>query len=408
MEKNKRSVSMVVMATVMLLFLGMVYAWSMFRAEIAKVFPEFTAAELSMNFTITMIGFALGGFFGGKISARYSQSLAVRVAAVMLLAGYMGVSFMGNLPGRQALILMYICYGAVCGLGTGIGYNACLTGVSPWFPERMGLVSGVLLMGFGFGSLLLGLLAQSLSASIGVFNVFRIYAAVIASVLIIGSFFLKKPPAGQGKDSARPSGETDSCTPVQMLARPSFWIYFLWNVIMGAAGMLIINSAATIAVFYGAAAGLGLAVSVFNGGGRPLAGLIMDKLGQFKGMLLINVILIAAGLLLMLTSVSGSILTMCAGMFTVGVCYGGGVTISAKVISDVYGPEHYSVNFSLSNFCSIPAAVIGPYISGLLQDRSDGDYASTFVLLTVMAAVAFVLIFLLRAALGHERKNAAR
>lgn len=384
----------------MLLFLGIIYAWSIFRVEIKALFPEFNAAQLSLNFTITMSGFCLGGFIGGKLSAKKSQSFSVRVSAVMLFAGFMGASYMGGLEGRRALMLMYVCYGAVCGLGTGIGYNACVSGVSPWFPKRMGLVSGILLMGFGFGSLFLGLLARSLSAGLGIFNVFRIYSVVILIVLLTGSFFLKKPEAEKTSDI---SPDRKSYTSMQMLAKTSFWVYFIWNVIMSSSGLLVINSAANISVYYGAAAGLGLVVSVFNGAGRPVTGAIMDKLGQFKGMAVMNGFLIIASLFLIYTAASQNIITMCIGMFVVGMCYGGGITISAKVINDLYGPKHYAVNFSLSNFCMIPASFIGPYISGVLQDRSGGSYTSTFIMLLAMAVFALFVIYLLRLTTRKEK-----
>lgn len=399
MPKPKNSALMIIFGVLMTLFLGVIYAWTMFRVEIAKVFPDFTAAQLSLNFTITMICFCLGGFFGGKLSAKKSQRESVRVSAVMLLAGFMGVSFMGSVPEGAALAVMYICYGAVSGFGVGIGYNACISAVSPWFPEKLGLISGVLLMGFGFGSLLLGLLAQSLSAAIGVFWVFRIYAVAIFAVLFAGSFFIQKPPAAEGNKSG---ADEHSLTPVQMLSRPSFWVYFLWNTIMASAGQLVINSASSIAVFFGAAAGFGLVVSIFNGAGRPLTGAVMDKAGRSRGMLIMNLCLIIAAVMLLCANAAGNLVLIIAGMLIVCVCYGGGVTISAKVISDLYGPEHYAVNFSLSNFCSIPAAFIGPLLSGVLQDRSGGTYGSTFIMLLVLSLVALAAVFVLNLLIKRE------
>lgn len=406
MTTKKAGPAMVIAATVMMLFLGILYAWSIFRVEISAVFPEFDAAQMSLNFTFLMIFFCLGGFVGGKIASRRSHSCAMRIAAVLLFVGYFGVSFMGSLEGRAALTLMYICYGVISGLGTGVGYNACVTGVSPWFPERSGLVSGVMLMGFGLGSLLIGLLAQWISDVSSVFVAFRIFAAAILLVLLAGSFFLKKPvspasPAGTQADDGK------SLTPARMLMTASFWVYFIWNVIMSSSGLLIINSSANIPVYYGAAAGLGLGVSVFNGCGRPVTGMIMDRLGQFKGMLVTNSVLIAAGLLLLLTSFTGNVITMCIGMFAVGVCYGSGVTISAKVIAELYGLKHYSVNFSLAQFCSIPASFIGPYISGLLQVHSGGDYRSTFVMLVLLSLISMAVIFILRLCIKREARRSA-
>lgn len=389
-------------STIMLMFLGVLYAWSMFRVQLEAIFP-FTAAQFSLNFTIVSIGFCLGGFFGGKLSQRFHQAFSARVSAVLILLGFLGCSFMECLPAHYspetALVLMYICYGGLAGLGVGIGYNACISGTSPWFPEALGLVSGVLLMGFGFGSLLLGLLIQSLSALVGVFAVMRIFGVVIFLVMMLGSFFLKKPETAPGAPAE------EGATPVQMLSRASFWIYFLWNTIAASAGLLVINSSANIAIAFGTAAGLGMIVSVFNGVGRPVTGAIMDKMGQFGGMLIMNGVLILGGLLLVFAHISGAAWAVLIGMVLVGICYGGGVTISAKVIRELYGPRHYAVNFSLSNFCMIPAAFIGPYISGLLQDRSGGEYGSTFTMVLIMALVALLSVFLLKAALGKEIKQ---
>lgn len=401
MPKPKHGVLMVIAGLIMTLFLGIIYAWTMFRVEIEKVFPEMTAAELSLNFTITMICFCLGGFFGGKISAKFSQRLSARLSAVMLLIGFMCVSFIGGMSPDTALLIMYIFYGGISGLGVGIGYNACISAVSPWFPEKLGLVSGVLLMGFGFGSLLLGLLAQSLAETLGIFAVFRIYAVALFVVMFAGSFFLHKPPAAEN------SGTEDvsvSLTPSHMLRRGSFWVYFLWNTIMASAGQLVINSASNIAVFFGAAAGLGLVISIFNGAGRTITGVVMDIAGRSRGMMAVNLCLIIGAVLLLGANATGNLVMITAGMLIVGVCYGGGVTISAKVISDLYGPEHYAVNFSLSNFCSIPAAFIGPYISGILQDRSGGTYGSTFVMLLCLSGVALIALAVLELIIKREKK----
>lgn len=398
MLKKSRKASLLTASTTMLLFLGFLYAWSMFRVELAEAFPAFTSAQLSMNFTIVSIGFCLGGFFGGKISQRWSQRITAKVSAVLILIGLFGCSYMEKLPPQSALILLYVCYGALGGLGVGIGYNACISGTSPWFPESLGLVSGVQLMGFGFGSLLLGLAIEALSNRIGVFSTFRVFAIVIAVVVFTGSFFLRKPvpPAG--------SVSQDGCSPREMLRRPSFLLYFIWNTICASSGLLVINSSANIALAFGTAASLGMIVSLFNGAGRPVTGIIMDKLGQFKGMLLMNGILISGGILLVTATKTGWAFAVFVGMILVGVCYGGGVTISAKVISDLYGPKHYAVNFSLSNFCMIPAAFIGPFISGILQDRSGGNYDSTFLMVIVMALIALAVIFLLKAAIRLETK----
>ena len=398
MLNKTQKAGLLLSAGILLLFLGILFAWSMFRVELIAIFPTFTAAQLSLNFTIASIGFCLGGFLGGKFSHRWNQRVSVRIAAVLVLAGFYLCSFMEGLEPEKALLLLYAGYGALGGLGVGIGYNACVSGSSPWFPGAMGLVSGALLMCYGFGSLLVGLLVEALSDTTGVFGVFRLSAVALFVLMMAGSFFLHKPiPAAGAADHG--------CTPGQMLSRGSFWVYFLWNTIDASAGLLVINSSANIALAFGTAASLGMIVSLFNGAGRPVTGAIMDRLGQFKGMLIMNSLLILGGLLLVLGAKTGLAIAVFVGMILVGICYGGGVTISAKVINDLYGPKHYGVNFSLSNFCMIPAAFIGPYISGVLQDRSGGTYDSTFLMVVILALIALCAVFVLKALIARETKK---
>lgn len=49
-------------------------------------------------------------------------------------------------------------YGLIFGLGIGIAYSSPLTAAMKWFPKSRGLVNGLILFGFGFGSLIFNFL----------------------------------------------------------------------------------------------------------------------------------------------------------------------------------------------------------------------------------------------------------
>lgn len=65
--------------------------------------------------------------------------------------------------------------------------------MNKWFPDKPGLASGIMMMGFGLGALILGSIATSLVASKGIFTTFMILGIMIFVVLLIGSFFIKVP-----------------------------------------------------------------------------------------------------------------------------------------------------------------------------------------------------------------------
>ena len=383
---------------VLMLFLGAMYAWSYFKVALGAAYPAWSQTNITLNFTIMMSCFCLGGLVAGSFLKKLTKRRQLILAAVLAAAGFWGVSMLPEDPGA-ALMQLYLCYGVLNGLGTGIAYNAVLSGVQPWFPDCPGLISGALLMGLGFGALILGNIAAALMGAVGLSATFRVFAIAMLIVLLAGAAIVRQPgerdelPAGQNAAASAPAMEL---TTVQMFRRPTFWIYFVWNVCLSASGMLVINSASSIAVHYGLAAVVGLVISVFNGLGRLAVGSCMDRLGWKRTMYLANCVLLASGIVLLLGDRAGSGAVVLAGMLLMGVCYGGGITISAALIRQLYGSRNYASNFAVCNLCTIPAAIIGPMISAALQDMSGGGYFSTFVMVIIMGAVTLALNFGIR------------
>ncbi len=398
MKKNNR-VKFVILGTLMLIFLGSIYAWSYFKSAIGQEFPMWNQKQLSLTFTIMMILFALGGLSGGKLTKRFSHRSLAMVSGGLLLVGFGAMSLLPTNNAPLALILMYVFYGGFTGFGVGIGYNVVLSGVNSWFPDRDGLVSGILLTGFGLGSLILGNIADWMLHSISLFATFRVLGIACGVVVIGGALLLEAPkpdtPLPPARQKTMVPGGRDYTTG-EMVRRPTFWIYFFWNLCMSATGMLVINNAASIAVFFGAAATTGLLVSVFNSCGRLFIGLSMDKLGWKATMFIANGVIIAAGVLMVLGNGLRAFPLVLLGMLMAGVCYGGGVTIQASLVRSFYGSKNYAVNFSTCNLVSIPAAIIGPMISAALVDAAGGAFGPTFVMVIVMGGISLLLNFLIR------------
>ena len=385
--------------TLMMLLLGSIYAWSYFKTALGAIFPMWNQKQLSLTFTIMMILFAAGGLLGGKLSKTIRHSMLALLSGCLMLIGFVTVSFLPSGNETLALILLYIFYGGFTGLGVGIGYNVVLSCVSSWFPDKDGLVSGILLTGFGFSSLIIANAAEALLRVTTLSIVFRGLGILCGGVMVLGSFFLRLPTADDTlpapKKKAVVSGGQDYTT-AQMLRRPTFWLYFLWNLCMSATGMLVINNASSIALFFGTAATVGLLVSIFNSGGRLFIGMSMDKFGWKATMLIDNAVIISAGLLMVLGNALGLFPLVLIGMLMAGVCYGGGVTIQASLVRTFYGSKNYAVNFSTCNLVMIPAAFIGPMISAALVDAAGGAFGPTFIMVIVMGFFSLVINFFIR------------
>lgn len=374
--------------TVMLLFLGLLYAWSIFRAPLSAIYPGWTVSNLSLTFTISMTFFCLGGFAGGKLGRLLSAGNLMRIVAVLLFAGFFGVSRLSASAPGQSLVLLYLFYGVLCGSGVGIGYNVVISSVIRWFPDKPGLASGVLMMGFGLGGILLGGAVSGVIGAVGLMQTFLILSIAVAVVMLAGSFFVKAPQAAGGGAVAA-TGQREY-TAGEMMRSPAFWCFVLFNIAICSAGLLVINSAATIAVAFGAPSVLGLIVSLFNGGGRVLFGTVFDRKGRRMSMFLNCGCMLLAGAALALGAVSGSAVPVFVGLIFIGLGYGGSPALSSVVIRAFFGPKNYPVNFSLANFQLILAAAIGPMLSSALLERSGGEYLSTFIMIIVLSLVAFL------------------
>ena len=380
----------------LMLLLGAMYAWSYFKVAVEAAYPAWSQSQVTLTFTIMMSCFCVGGLLAGSALRRLGKRWQTVLAAALIALGYWGVSVLPS-GGQAALVQLYLCYGVLNGLGTGIAYNAVLSGIQPWFPDCPGLISGCLLMGMGFGALLLGNIADWLIGLAGLAVTFRIFALVLLVVLLLGSLALRLPGEADKLPLVRQTGTTPSqdLTTAQMLRRPTFWLYFLWNICLSAGGMLVINSASSITVYYGLAAVIGLLVSVFNVVGRLIIGSCMDRLGWKRTMYLDNAVLLLSGLLLLLGDRSNGGGVVLVGMLLMGVCYGGGITISAALIRQLYGSKHYASNFSVCNLCLIPASILGPMLSAALQDAS-GGYWTTFLMVVILGVVTMGMNLFIR------------
>ena len=397
-----------VLGTILMLFLGMLYAWSIFRTPLQSMFQDWTTSQLSLTFSISIMTFCLGNIISGKLAAIVSSRVLFLAAGVLLFAGFLGTSFSLS-PDSPAtsLILLYIFYGGGCGLGVGIGYNTLIGTLVRWFPDRVGLASGIMLMGFGMGGLVLGGIISVLISKIGLSQTFITIAICIAAILALSALRLKKPDAATERqlqalkkksgDQTKTSLKRPDSTSSEMLRSPAFWLFFLWLICISSGGLLVINSAAPIAESFGVLAVMGLIVSLFNGGGRVFYGLIFDKFGAGVAILCNGCMLFASGAILLLAAKTNSTLLLFIGLPLTGVCFGGAPAITSAAVNFFWGAKHFPANFGLTNCNLIPAALLGPMVSSTLLQRSGGTYDTTFMMMVVIGVIAIALSFFLLA-----------
>lgn len=382
---------------VALLFAGIIYGWSILKAPLADDFG-WSADQLALNFTLTMCFFCLGGIAGGILSKKLGARIALILAAVLSCLSF----FLTSRLDGSSVAMLYISYGLLAGFGIGIAYNVIISVVSAWFPDKKGLCSGALMMGFGASALVVGNGISALMGSIGWRPAFTGLGVVLGIILLVTGFIIHLPPVGLElpKPEKKAGGtsedfEVKDYTPGEMVRRFAFWRAFLCIVFLAAVGNTVISFARDLAISVGAEAGLATTLvgvlSVCNGLGRIATGAIFDKIGRRKTMLLANVVAIAAAGVTLLSVFASSVPLCIVGLCVTGFSYGSCPTISSAFVSAFYGTKHFPMNFSIMNFNLMGASLLATVSSMLLT--SAGTYVAPFALLLALSAVALVLNF---------------
>lgn len=384
-----------------MLFAGILYAWSILKAPFATEFG-WSASDLALNFTLAMSCFCTGGLLGASISKRAGHKTAIITAGVLAALGF---GLTAVLPG-SSVVLLYITYGILAGLGIGIAYNVVISTVSAWFPDKKGLCSGCLMMGFGASALVLGNLANAMFRSaLGWRATYIILGAAIGVVLIITALLLKKPGADvvlpqpkAGKAAGSENFEAKDYTPGQVLRRPSFWMAFLFLTFLAATGSSVISFAKDLALSVNAPETLAVTLvgvlSVCNGLGRILTGAVFDAIGRRRTMLCANLLTICAAGITLLAVTIGSLPLCIAGLCLSGMSYGANPTITAAFVSTFYGMKHYSTNMAFMTFTAMTASLIATVSNKLLE--TSGGYTAPFLMLLALSLAALGLNLCIR------------
>lgn len=384
-----------IVGAVCMLFAGIIYAWSVLKAPLAAEFG-WDPSQLALNFTLTMTFWCIGGFISSQLTRRTSPRVTVLAAAVLVLIGFVLCSRMSDSIG-----MLYLSYSFLAGTGIGMAYNAVISATNVWFPDKKGTSSGVLMMCFGIGSLILGKVADAMFAtpSFGWRKTYLVLGVVIAVILALCGLVQKLPgsdvvlPKPPVKQVAKEEFEVRDYSAGEMLRRATFWKFFAYSVFTAAVGNTVISFARDLSLSVGASAALAVTLagvlSIFNGLGRILSGILFDALGRRKAMMIGNIAAILGPALLLVTVKSGNLTLCVVGMGFAGISYGFAATTSSVVIGALYGMKHFSTNFSIINLMIIPCSFMATLSSKLLM--STGSYVAPFILLLVLTLAALVL-----------------
>ena len=380
-----------------MLFSGVLYAWSILKIPFKTIF-NWEDSTLAFNFTLTMCFFCLGAFFGSLICKKTGPKLTLIISGILVGIGFVSTGFLTkDLP-----TLLYITYAVLTGSGIGIAYNVVVSTVCSWFPDKKGLCSGALMMGFGVSTLLLGNIINILfeNKNFGFSKTYILLGIVIGVVIIVSGLILKRPDNNivlpmpkTKKNTFKENFETKDFTTKEMLKSFTFWRAFVCMAFITAVGNTVISFARDLMLSVDAVPTLATTLvgvlSVFNGIGRIVTGAFYDSLGRRITMVTANILtIVAAGITLLAVFIHS--LPLCIiGLCLTGISYGSCPTVTSAFSASFYGQKHFSTNYSITNFNLIVASFIATLSNSLLI--STGSYTTPFILLLILSISAMGL-----------------
>lgn len=392
----KQRCAHVVAGFVVLLFLGIAYAWSIFVGPLESAYG-WTRTQTSLAFTILMIGFSAGSFLTGILAGKFGYRKISVAAALLVGAGFSATAFTSDIG------VLYVTYGVLAGVGIGMLYNTSISVIPLWFPEKKGMITGVLLMGYALSTSVLSPVCQRLLESMGPRATFLILGILDLAVFLIGSFFMEGP----GQEAAdRPAEQEETgtdCTPGEMLRTGRFYIYFFAANFLVMAALGYLNHAAPamqgeLGMSAVNAAYVVSAMSLCNGIARPIAGQFVDRMGVRPTVRILSLLYTAASVLAVAALAQGSTVLMVIASCMLLFGYGCQGSSMPSVIRKLYGNRYFSINYSIISIVSLTASFC-PSIVGVLQSAT-GSYLAGFAMMAVCCAASVPLMF----AVGPKKK----
>lgn len=374
--------------TALQLCLGTVYAWSYFQKPLVDTY-QWSNTQVAWVFSLAICFLGIAAAWGGKNLAKYGPR-ALAMCGGMLFGG--GTLVAALALHFKSLPLLYLGYGVLGGTGLGLGYVTPVATAAKWFPDKKGLVTGMVIMGFGLGALLMSkLLAPILMAFTGgdMVKVFGLLGGVFIVAATACGSVLRNPPAGfvvaghtNGEEkqgaAVTAKGSLLSWKFVMM------WTIFFCNIV---AGIALIGfqspllqdllrrhhpamAGATLAA-YGAT--LIAVSSLFNGAGRFFWGGLSDRIGRIQTF---RIMLFSQVVVFLMLAWVGHPLVFAVLVCYVLLCYGGGFGTMPSFVMDVFGGKLMPVVYGAVLTAWSAGGIVGPQIIAWLRDHHAQEASS--------------------------------
>ncbi|UCH22016.1 MAG: MFS transporter [Deltaproteobacteria bacterium] len=362
------------------------YSWFLFAYAIREQFG-WALDTIGLTFTV----YTYTATFVQPLSGYVADSMGPRpvsvVASMLVAAGLLLASFTSSPK------LFYLYYG-LGGLGVGILYGVSTSCAIKWFPDRRGFATGTVVFGFGAGTAIFNLIIESLLKAQGLSSTLRILSVAMMLLLLPLSLFYKYPDGRAPALSSLGTSNFGDDLPFKPLAifKTYQWylIYFSFVftvsiVLLFGAQMKMLADEFAIPVPY-----FSIVLVLFplgNGLSRVVSGVISDKIGRGRTMVLFYALL-AISILAFLAFAHIPALFVTT-VFAASLLGGAPFALYPATIGDFYGAKYATTNYGITYTAKAWAGLISGWFSAYLVIRF-GSYRIPLIVLAICSLLAAI------------------
>ncbi|HDZ3769414.1 TPA: OFA family MFS transporter [Vibrio cholerae] len=374
------------------LCLGILYAWSVFNKALVTDFG-WSAADASSPYAIATIAFSVCLLVAGILQDRMGPRNILILGTTLTGLGMIASGF------ASSVLMLNLTFGLMTGAGIGFGYACLSPSAMKWFhPSKKGMVNGLIAAGFGLAAIYLAPLTSALITHLGIQTSFMILGAGVLAIAVPLACTINNPPAGyvpaepklKAGQEAKVVAKVANLSWKAMLKTPQFYALWLMYALAASVGLMIIGNITNIASVQANlpnAVYLASILAIFNSGGRVAAGILSDKIGGVRTLLL--AFLLQGGNMVLFATFDSEF-TLIIGTAIAAVGYGTLLAVFPSITAEFYGLKNYGTNYGVLYTSWGIGGAIGAAVVGYSMTHG-GGYNLAYTISAAMMAVCILL-----------------
>lgn len=361
--------------------------------------PKFDSSMFANAYALYQLCLAISGIFAGRVVDRIGPKKIVFAGVLLYSTGWFLTGF------STEMWQIYLLFGVVAGTGAGMVYNPNVTSALKWFPDKRGLMSGLLLASAALGPFTFSPIANTIILRFqSAQTAFIVFGAVFILTMGVSALFLQKANADYHPAGYVPPSITQSKLSVetdynwkQMLTSPLFYLMLFVFICATTAGNMFVGANYSIAQIQvqADAASAAMAVSICalaNFGGRILFGFLSDKIGGVKS-LVISLCITAVSLLLMMRASTLALYIL--GVSLVGIAFGAVMVILPPLCAKTFGVKNLGMNYGFVFLGYAGSSFVGPRIAAYFKDYV-GNFSGAYLIAVGITVLGLLLLLFFR------------